>query len=784
MAYPRPLGPNQSSSQSSGDLVVLGAAVVLIVVLVGLRPFGEAFVAAAANIMMVIAPAISGWWCLRSNRGAPWRLVGSGLWCWASGQAILTWYEQVAGRAAPFPSFADFGYLAALPVIVVGLVAMLHFPATRWGRTRVGIEAGLITGAMLLALWPLALGHVITDRSAGTVAWSVAAAYPVANAVFVAATLLLIVRSGNRGTSLRLLGVGLLAFAVSGVAFAQLTRTESSVSGGWSDAGWILGSLLMGVAARQDRQGASPPDGNEAGRFSVVVGVIPHACSVGATLVTLSSLAMGGNVIEVQLWLLGLLVVLMGVNQLPVLAEASAWTQLLEDRVLARTAELHATAETLKQQQTRLAHLAQHDALTGLPNRRALFDALAAPGAEGRIRWVVLIDLDNFKSVNDGAGHAIGDAVLQMATARLQRALPSGDMVARLGGDEFAVLCSRPAERGAPTEVVDQMLSTLREPYALEDSTFLLDGSAGIAKVVEGHSAETALRDADVAMYAAKSAGRGRWVVHTEQMAAISMKVRTLVTELYGAIERDEFVVYFQPIVRLDTYEVVGAEALVRWQHPQRGQLAPEHYIGIAESTGAILGLGALVLRKALATLHGWQQAGLVDPTRFFMNINLSTKQLEKPGFVEELALLLESYELDAASLVLEVTETSLLSSDEAVLSRLEGLREIGARLAVDDFGTGYAGFEYLTRGLFEVVKLDRLLVAAEAEQQNWPLARAVIGLGEAMGFEVVAEGVEHRHQADALQALGCLKAQGFLFSAAVPADAFPALMSKLEVSR
>ena len=166
------------------------------------------------------------------------------------------------------------------------------------------------------------------------------------------------------------------------------------------------------------------------------------------------------------------------------------------------------------------------------------------------------------------------------------------------------------------------------------------------------------------------------------------------------------------------------------------------------------------------------------------MNINLSTKQLEKPGFVEELALLLESYDLDAASLVLEVTETSLLSSDEAVLSRLEGLREIGARLAVDDFGTGYAGYEYLTRGLFEVVKLDRLLVAAEAEQQNWPLARAVIGLGEAMGFEVVAEGVEHRHQADALQALGCLKAQGFLFSAAVPADAFPALMSKLEVSR
>ncbi len=719
MAYPRPLGPNQSSSQSSGDLVVLGAAVVLIVVLVGLRPFGEAFVAAATNIMMVIAPAVGGWWCLRSNRRAPWRLVGSGLWCWASGQAILTWYEQVAGRAPPFPSFADFGYLAALPVIVVGLVAMLHFPATWWGRTRVGIEAGLITGAVLLVLWPLTLGHVI-----------------------------------------------------------------SSVSGGWPDAGWILGSLLMGVAARQDRQGASTADGNEAGRFSMVVRVIPHACSVGATLVTLSSWAMGGNVIEVQLWLLGLLAVLMGLNQLPVLAEASAGTQMLEDRVLARTVELHATAETLKQQQSRLAHLAQHDALTGLPNRRALFDALAAPGAEGWIRWVVLIDLDNFKSVNDGSGHAIGDAVLQMAAARLQRALPSGDMVTRLGGDEFAVLCSRPAEKGAPTEVADQLLSTLREPYALEYSTFLLDGSAGIAKVVEGHSPETALRDADVAMYAAKSAGRGRWVVHTEQMAAISMKLRTLVTELYGAIERDEFVVHFQPIVRLDTYEVVGAEALVRWEHPQRGQLAPEHYIGIAESTGAILGLGALVLRKALATLHGWQQAGLVDPTRFFMNINLSTKQLEKPGFVEDLALLLESYDLNAANLVLEVTEMSLLSSNEAVLSRLEGLREIGARLAVDDFGTGYAGFEYLTRGLFQVVKLDRLLVAAEAEQQNWALARAVIGLGEAMGFEVVAEGVENRRQADALQALGCLKAQGFLFSAAVPADAFPALMSKLEVSR
>lgn len=439
----------------------------------------------------------------------------------------------------------------------------------------------------------------------------------------------------------------------------------------------------------------------------------------------------------------------------------------------AETAARAEAEEALARARHRVRYLADHDAVTDLPNRLGLFEALEHPVAAGIATWLILIDLDNFRTINDSAGHGAGDDVLRIATERLRQALPPGALLARLGGDEFAALVRTPLDLGAPTDVAEAALAALRAPFVLDEGVYRLDGSAGIALLHEGDSAGTLLRDADVAMYAAKAAGRGRWVVHTDRMAASSQRMRLLMPELHRAIEREEFVLHFQPVVRLRDAAVVGAEALVRWQHPVRGLVAPGEFIEVAEATGLIAPIGALVLRSALGTLRHWLDDGLVDPARFRLNVNLSTRQLEQPGFVEELAVVLDEFGIDASLLTLEVTETSLLSSDEAVLSRLEGIREVGARLAIDDFGSGYAGFEYLKRGLFDVVKLDRSLIVSASERNDWAVARAVVALSEAMGFEVVAEGIEEQAQADALLALGCPKAQGYLFGRPVAAEQF-----------
>ncbi|MCC6434391.1 MAG: EAL domain-containing protein [Acidimicrobiales bacterium] len=450
---------------------------------------------------------------------------------------------------------------------------------------------------------------------------------------------------------------------------------------------------------------------------------------------------------------------------------ARAAMALVHDRAVGLADELREAEQALARERSRARHRRGHDAVTELPNRRGLFEALEQPAPSGTTTWLILVDLDNFRTINDSAGHSVGDEVLRIAAGRLQRVLPVGTLLARLGGDEFAVLCRTKTELGAPTDIAEAILAALRAPFVLDEGVYRLDGSAGIAMLHDGDTAGTLLRDADVAMYAAKAAGRGRWVVHTERMAASSHRLRLLMPELHQAIERDEFVLHFQPVVRLEDAAVVGAEALVRWQHPVRGLVGPVEFIEVAEATGLIVPIGTLVLRKALATLRLWLDGAMVDPMQFRLNVNLSTRQLEQPGFVEELAVVLDEFDIDAELLTLEVTETSLLSSDEAVLSRLEGVREVGARLAIDDFGSGYAGFEYLKRGLFDVVKLDRSLVVAASERQDWAVARAVVALSEAMGFEVVAEGIEEPEQAAALAQLGCQKAQGYLFGRPVPSD-------------
>jgi diguanylate cyclase (GGDEF)-like protein len=398
-------------------------------------------------------------------------------------------------------------------------------------------------------------------------------------------------------------------------------------------------------------------------------------------------------------------------------------------------------------------------------------------------QWLLVLEPDGLRSMNGTAGPDAGDEMRRLVARRLREAVDQADEVFRLGADELAVLCVRDAETGAPTDLGERLVGAMAMPFVVNGATHYLGCNVGIARAVAGVGAEAVLRDAHDAVFAARSAGRDRWEVFDDELRADQERVRLLLVELRRAIENEEFELAFQPVVRLDTGAVVGAEALVRWRHPTRGLLHPGEFIVAAESSGAIVPLGLLVLRQALATLRDWIDRREVDPGLFTMSVNVSTVQLEEPGFVETVAVELARAGVDATSLVLEITETSLLSTAEGVISRLAGLRELGLQLAMDDFGTGHAGFGYLQRDLFDIVKLDRSLIADRESRRLWALVEAILTLADSFAFEVVAEGIEREEQATRLGSLGCAKAQGFYYARPVPADAFLAFLDEMRLA-
>ena len=421
-----------------------------------------------------------------------------------------------------------------------------------------------------------------------------------------------------------------------------------------------------------------------------------------------------------------------------------------------------------KRVEAALAHQALHDGLTGLPNR-ALFDdrlaqAVARLGRHDGCLAVLFCDLDRFKVVNDSLGHGCGDRLLVAVADRLRGVLRAGDTAARFGGDEFVVLCDEVAGEHQAVAVAERIAAALDAPFPLEDEEVYVRTSIGIAIATTPDARPEALvRDADAAMYRAKEHGGGTFEVFDDAMRARA--VRRLETEgaLHRALERRELVLHYQPQVRLATGALAGAEALVRWNHPERGLLAPGEFIGAAEDTGLIHELGAWVLEEACRAL-----AATSGSTT--MSVNLSPRQCLHPDLLPTVAEILRRTGADPSRLCLEVTETAVMDDIATMTDVLEGLKGLGATLAIDDFGTGYSSLRALQRFPFDEVKIDRSFVhgMAEAEQEA-AIVGAIVSLSHALGLRAVAEGVETRAQVDRLRMLGCDLGQGYHFARPCP---------------
>ena len=417
--------------------------------------------------------------------------------------------------------------------------------------------------------------------------------------------------------------------------------------------------------------------------------------------------------------------------------------------------------------------LAERDSLTGAANRRMfqlsldrVLETATPKHRRDKVTAVLFIDLDDFKVVNDTLGHAAGDALLVAVTGRITNLVRSTDLVARLGGDEFAILTEDEPDLARSRAMAERLVVELRAPYLIADRPVVVTSSIGIASARDAVDGATDLvRNADVAMYMAKANGKSGFAVFDPGMHVALRERNELSVELKRAIELDQFRLVYQPIVDLAKGGFAGVEALIRWDHPTLGMIAPGRFIQIAEETGAIVSIGHWVLRETCAQAGRWLREGLA-PSSMFFGVNVSAREVQHPGFVDGVRDTLRETGLEPANLVIEITETALLQATPATIATLADLRSMGVRTVIDDFGTGYFSLSHLRQFPIDILKIAGEFVQdADADPKSPALARAIIAMGRSMNMATVAEGIETQQQAASMTALGCTYGQGYYFS-------------------
>ena len=466
-----------------------------------------------------------------------------------------------------------------------------------------------------------------------------------------------------------------------------------------------------------------------------------------------------------------------------------AWTAS-EVATIAEFGNLAATELQLRQlltdrevREQRLRHESVHDPLTGLPNRtlfmRRLADATlrARRGGDGLFA-VLFLDVDGFKLVNDSMGHHVGDEMLVSIARRLEGCVRGGDIVARLGGDEFAILLERIIDVRDAAMVAERVQESLQVPLMVGGYEHATSASIGVALSSGANELpEYVLRSADIAMYRAKNTGRGRYEMFDRAMHAEALSRLQIETDLRHAFDRNEFFLHYQPIVSLESGRIIGAEALVRWRHFERGVVSPAMFVPVAEDTGLIVPLGRWVLREACRQARQWLSE---TKDSFSVSVNLSVREFAQPDLVKTVAAILEETGLPACALRIEITESAIIGQKHPAIETVEQLRALGVAIHLDDFGTGYSALSYLHRLPLDAVKVDRAFTASiDQEERPLHVVRAIISLAHAIGLEVVAEGVANQRQLELLREMGCDLAQGFIFSRPCNTDEMGALLAR-----
>ena len=688
-------------------------------------------------------------------RAGPWRLVAVAFALLSLGD--VSYSVLALGGEVGYPSLADLAYLAGYVALIGGVTGLIR------GRVAGGDRSAIIDATILSlgtgSLFWIAILRPSLEGTVDYLAAFVSLSYPAMDIVLLTVCLRVLLPGGSRSPYLKFLVAGLILYFVSDVTYAMLVLHGTYADGSPVDAGWIAGVLLIGVAAIHPSVADPVPTAPAAparltGR---------RLAMLAASALTAPGLLLMWEVRDGDELALGLVVVCVALFGLVFMRLATTVKELA-----------HSLRERHRLQGT-LVHQANHDPLTGLASR-LLFDARlgsamrAAPLSTG----LIFLDLDDFKGINDTWGHPSGDEVLKIVARRLRRSLRRGDLAARMGGDEMAILLVNTGHP-ATTRSAERALAAIRAPMTVSGRELKVHASAGLAMGRHNSSSITLMRDADVALYEAKVKGKDHVEDFTPRMLDNAVRAYALRTELSTALETGSFVLHYQPEVDLRTGDIVGAEALVRWNHPERGLVSPLEFIPEAEASGLIHPLGRWILREACATAAAWPRGPLGQ--RRGVSVNLSASQLLQPGLAREVARTLAETGLPARDLCLEVTESALVDVEPA-RAALIGLHRLGVSLALDDFGSGYSALNLLAELPFDIVKIDQSFMHGLGQGGRMDaLLRGLIALCKSLDLTILAEGIEQEAQLAELRSMECPMGQGYLFGRPVPGAAFEALL-------
>jgi diguanylate cyclase (GGDEF)-like protein len=652
-----------------------------------------------------------------------WRWLALGVLSWGLGQVVYT-YLYIATNSNPFPSLADVGYLALIPCFLLGI---LHFPRFTHGGLQ---NASFLLDILIVVLacgdllWTLDIQATAAAYRGQPFALSVALAYPLTDLVLCALLLSLILWRPRHltGRQLGMLALGIGLFLIGDLMYIYRTSKDLYELGEPLDALWSWGAVFFGLAAYTSRasgevQQPGALETVQGSRASTQQLLLPNA----AIVVTYALFFLLHRPHPKQL---------LGID--PILGTVTLLVLLRQVLGLIENTRLH----------RRLAHQAEHDHLTGLFNRVNLQPYLAQAITDacehGEFVAVLFLDLDRMKLINDSFGHPAGDRVLREMALRLGEALRDQDILARVGGDEFVVILTKLDHTDQAARIADRLLKIVCVPVSVQGQDVFLTASIGVSVCPRDTvDADTAMKQADIAMYQAKQQGKNTWRWFDERDTLTAVEQVRLDTHIRMALTREEFEVHYQPIVRLSDERVVGYEALLRWTSPVLGHVSPARFIPVAESHGLIEPLGQWVLQVALAQVSVWRSTGSPG---IYVTVNVSALQFSRKDFVMGIEALLSEHALPGEALILELTESALITNMVSSVATLQELSALGVRVALDDFGTGYSSLSYLQQLPVQVLKVDRSFVNTLADR-GVILVQAVVTMAHGLGLTVVEAG-------------------------------------------
>jgi diguanylate cyclase (GGDEF)-like protein len=752
------------------------AAMLVVVIVYFAKPQWHLTVWATLGLSC-FAAAIVGTRLNHPDKRLPWYLLAAAMFTLINGDTIYNILTDVFHENEPFPSVADASYLFTYPLAAAGIMMMVRLRNPYRDITAL-VDALLLAAGLTLIIWVFIITPTVNQKSVPWFNSAVSVGYPVGDVLLLVVMLRLLTGGGVRGPSAILLVTGSLGLMTSDIAYLTVRLYGTWHVGSPADLGWVVFYVSWACAALHP---------------SMVDLTRPNLrtspTATGRVLpLTLTALVAPGLLLfeALQRSLRDATVIAMFSAIMFILVIIRLSLQSRQLRYQESVAHSRAMVRELRNR-------AYHDALTGLANR-AKFQERAERAFErvsesGGAVCMLLIDLDNFKEVNDTLGHRAGDELLKAAAGRLKAAVRPGDLAARFGGDEFAVLLADGSPPEGAEALAARLIRTFNAPFLIWDAQADVRASIGVATSADAphdedeDAADILLRNADLALYAAKADGRATWRRFLPQLYEAAMERMRLRTSLDQAIEREELFLVYQPIMDLrGPLRVAGFEALVRWQHPDLGLLPPSQFIPLAEETGQILPLGAWVIGRAIADAAAWN-AGQPLREAKHVTVNVSAHQFLEDSMVDEINRKLMSEGLPSELLILEITETAFLHHHGPEVSRnLNALSSLGVRIAVDDFGTGYSSIAYLRDLSIQILKADRSFVTRIAEdEEHLALLHGIVTVASALGIDVVAEGVETERQERLLRSMGCSFGQGFFYSPAVPIDRVAQVTAQLE---